>query len=153
MNAGTSTHIVLRRTGVWLASLGGVGYFPIAPATAGSGVTVGLYLLMPHDPLVQLGVLVAVIVLGIWTSDIAGRCQRDPSYVVIDESAGMLTACFLLPKTPQQLFVAFLVFRLLDIGKCFPMKQLEELPGGWGIMADDIAAGLLTRLLLLLCGI
>ena len=62
----------------------------------------------------------------------------------------MLIACFMVPKTPVRLLVAFLLFRLFDIGKWFPMKQLERLPGGWGIVADDVAAGVLARLVMLL---
>ena len=69
--------------------------------------------------------------------------------VVIDEVAGMLIACVALPHTPAHLGAVFLSFRSWDIVKCLPMKQLERLPDGWSIMADDIAAGLLARLCLL----
>jgi phosphatidylglycerophosphatase A len=53
-----------------------------------------------------------------------------------------------LPKSPLVLLIGFLLFRILDIGKFPPMKQLERLPGGWGIMLDDVAAGVIARLLL-----
>ncbi len=141
----------MHRAALILASLGGVGYCPIVPATAGSAVTAVLYLLIPGEPLVQFGVLAVVTVLGIWSAGIAAASsgRTDPSHVVIDEAAGMLIACFLLPKTPHLLLAAFLLFRVFDIGKWFPMKQLERLPGGWGIVADDLAAGLLARLCLL----
>ncbi len=139
-----------RRIAIALASLGGVGYCPIAPATAASAVVAGAYVFLPLDATVQVGVIIAAIFLGVWSAGIAETVSgKDPSYVVMDEVAGMLIACFLLPKTPQHLFAAFVLFRVFDIGKWFPMKQLERLPGGWGIVADDLAAGLLTRLCLL----
>ena len=140
-----------QRVGAMLATMGGVGRCPIAPATAGSAVTVGLYgLFMPIDPLVQLGVIAVVIALGLWSSDmVASAAGKDPSCVVIDEMAGMLIAAFMLPHSPLMLCSSFMLFRVFDIGKWFPMKQLERLPGGWGIVADDLAAGLLARLCLL----
>ena len=140
-----------QRIGAMLATMGGVGWCPIAPATAGSAVTVGLYFfLMPIDPRVQLVVIAVVIALGLWSSDmVASVAGKDPSCVVIDEMAGMLIAAFMLPHSPLMLFSSFVLFRVFDIGKWFPMKQLERLPGGLGIVADDLAAGLLARLCLL----
>ena len=139
------------RLALLLASVGGVGYCPVAPATAGSAVALGIYLIIPSAAAAQFGLLAFVVFVALWASGrVAVRGGKDPSYVVIDEVAGMLVACFLLPKTPGVLAAAFVLFRILDIGKWFPMKQLERLPGGWGIVADDLAAGLLARLLLAL---
>ena len=142
----------MQRLATCLASLGGLGRFPIAPGTVGSAVTIAAYVLLPLDAVVQLGVIALVIVLGLWSSSVAADHleDEDPSLVIIDEMAGMLIGCFLLPKHPLALGLAFVVFRIFDIGKWFPMKQLERLPGGWGIMADDLAAGVLTRIVLLL---
>ena len=137
---------------IFVASLGGVGRFPIAPATLGSALGVGLYLLLPADAAVQLASIACVAALGVWSAGICASAahDEDPAYVVIDEVAGVWIACFLLPASLPKLAAAFVVFRVFDIGKWFPMRQLERLPGGWGIVADDLAAGLLTRLLLLL---
>ena len=134
-----------------LATLGGAGYFPIAPATFGSALTLGFYWLLPVDAMGQLCAIAVTVAVGVWSAGVAASVahDEDPKSVVIDEVAGMLVACFLLPKAPGPLFAAFLIFRVFDIGKWFPMKQLERLPGGWGIVADDLAAGLLTRLVLL----
>jgi phosphatidylglycerophosphatase A len=138
-----------RRPDVWIASVFGLGRLP-ASGTVGSAAGLAGYLLLPPDAAVQAAVILAVCGLGVWASRPSpGSAGHDPSYVVIDEAAGMLIAAFLLPREPLWLGLAFLGFRLLDIGKWFPMKQLERLPGGWGIMADDVAAGLLTRLALL----
>ncbi len=137
----------------WIASLGGVGRLP-ASGTAASAVTVAAVFLVPAVPVAsQVVVIAGVTLLGLWSAQAVvaeDPSDPDPHLVVIDEVAGMLIACVALPQTPAHLGAAFLAFRFWDIVKCFPMKQLERLPGGWGIMADDVAAGLLARLCLLL---
>ena len=140
-----------QRVALAIASVGGMGWAPIASGTVASAAAVGLYWALPLDRTVQLAILAVVIAVGVWSAGVAAAAvqDEDPSCVVIDEVAGMLIAAFLLPKTPLHLLAAFLLFRLFDIGKWPPMKQLERLPGGWGIMADDVAAGLIARLLLL----
>lgn len=136
----------------WIASLGGVGRLP-ASGTAASAVTLAAVILLPPmAPVSQAAVIAAVTVLGLWSAHAvvaADPSDPDPHLVVIDEVAGMLIACVALPRTPAHFAAVFLAFRFWDIVKCFPMKQLERLPGGWGIMADDVAAGLLARLCLL----
>lgn len=135
-----------------IASLGGVGRLP-ASGTAASAVTVAAVFLMPAVPVAsQVAVIAGVTLLGLWSAQAVvteDPSDPDPHLVVIDEVAGMLIACVALPRTPAHFGAAFLAFRFWDIVKCFPMKQLERLPGGWGIMADDLAAGLLARLCLL----
>ncbi len=150
---GQSAATTWQRIGLWVASLGGVGYCPIASGTAASAVSaVGIWLwILPASLTAQLTVLGVVIVVGLWSCEMACVASglKDPSCAVIDELAGMLIACLMLPQTPGHLTAAFLLFRLFDIGKWFPMKQLERLPGGWGIMMDDLAAGALARACLL----
>ena len=152
MRSGAVKLTAWQRVAGLLASVGGVGYFPIASGTVGSAVAVGLYWLLPLHPGLQAAVVAVVIVVGLWSASVVASVDqdKDPSHVIIDEVAGMLIACFMVPKTPVRLLVAFLLFRLFDIGKWFPMKQLERLPGGWGIVADDVAAGVLARLVMLL---
>ena len=154
MTAGpaSATSTGWHRIGIALASVGGLGYVPIAPGTVGAAAGLLLYWLLPMDAAVQVAVLAIVLVAGVWSSGISASVSgnADPSQIVIDEVAGQLVACLLLPKTFPHLAIAFMMFRVFDIGKWFPMKQLERLPGGWGIMADDIAAGALARLCLLL---
>ena len=141
-----------QRIGVWLATLGGIGYCPKMPGTAGSLAALLVYALLPHDAGVQAVVILSTLGLGVWSSQVAAAAsgKTDPSQVVIDEAAGIWLACFMVPVSFWPLAAAFTLFRLFDIGKWFPIKQLERLPGGWGIMADDVAAGCLARLLLLL---
>lgn len=83
-----------------------------------------------------------------------GKKAEDPSFVVIDEWAGMLVSILTLPGTPLQLVGAFALFRFFDISKFGPIGFAERLPGAWGIMADDLVAGacaiVTLRLLMLL---
>ena len=149
MNEQTTASGLGRRIALLIASVGGIGRCPVASGTAASAATVVGYLLLPGDMAVQLAVIACVLVLAVWSSGVCvGSSGSDPSYIVIDEVAGMLIACFLVPPSLPNVAAAFLLFRMFDIGKWFPMKQLERLPGGWGILADDVAAGLLARFVL-----
>ena len=141
-----------QRAGVWIASLGGVGWCPWAPGTAGSLAALLVYLVLPRDVSVQAPMVLVALGLGVWSSHMAVRAsgEADPRVVVIDEAVGIWLACFMLQKSPLVLAAAFVLFRVLDIAKWFPLSRLERLPGGWGIMADDVAAGCLTRLVLCL---
>jgi phosphatidylglycerophosphatase A len=73
--------------------------------------------------------------------------RKDPSVVVIDEVVGMLVALYALPLQVVDVLVAFLCFRIFDITKPFPLRRLEAQPGGWGVMLDDLVAGLYTNVL------
>jgi phosphatidylglycerophosphatase A len=129
-----------------------VGYFPIAPGTAGSAVGVFLdqvlrtgFSTVTHGLVILIFTLVGVKVASIVEESLG---QVDPSLVVVDELAGMLLSLYLLPLSWWGLFVGFLVFRLFDIVKPFPCRQAEKLHGGTGIMLDDLIAGLYTHLVL-----
>ncbi|MBI1883716.1 MAG: phosphatidylglycerophosphatase A [Chlamydiae bacterium] len=74
--------------------------------------------------------------------------NKDPSCVVLDEGVGFLTSLFLLPFSWTLLILAFFFNRLFDIWKPFPIRRLEKLPGGWGIVLDDVMAGLYAHLVL-----
>jgi phosphatidylglycerophosphatase A len=88
--------------------------------------------------------IVALFGLGVAaasrTEQVARR--KDPSIVVVDEVVGMLVALWALPFQAGEAVAAFLCFRLFDIAKPFPIRRLEAQPGGWGIMLDDVVAGL-----------
>jgi phosphatidylglycerophosphatase A len=126
---------------------GGLGAVPVAPGTAGSlvGALLALPLLRLEWPL-YAAVAAAFTVVAAFACLAAGReLGGDPPAVVIDETAGMLLAAVALPPTLYELAAVFLLFRLFDIVKPSPLPRLERLPGGLGIIADDIAAGLLAR--------
>jgi phosphatidylglycerophosphatase A len=134
----------MTRLAILIASAGGVGYAPIAPGTAGSAVGVVIYLLAREWTTAgQAALLVATCVLGIWASNVAIRHfnHKDPGHVVIDEVAGQMLTLFLTGAALPGAIVGFFVFRLLDIIKPWPANRFEALPGGLGIVADDLMAG------------
>ena len=141
-----------RRPGVLLATCGGIGYVPVAPGTAGSLVGLACYGLvrLGGDEWAQLALLVAVAAAGVWSSAAAERHfgRTDPGTIVIDEVAGMLLTLLWVPVTWTGAFAAFALFRLFDIVKPFPVRRTERLGGGWGVMADDLAAGVYAHVAL-----
>jgi len=124
----------------------GTGFFPIAPGTAASFLTVllfklGLYKL--PGPFQALIIVVLFIAGGAASTRYARLLNRkDPGRIVIDETCGQLIALFLVTPGWKELLLAFFLFRIFDIIKPYPIKKLEALPHGWGIMADDVGAGL-----------
>lgn len=134
-----------------LATAFGGGYSPLAPGTAGSAV--GVLLFWPLSRLGwpwQLGACLAVFLLGVV---VAGRLSRqlrkeDPGVVVIDEVVGQWITLAALPFTPAVALLGFVLFRVMDVVKPWPARDLEGLHGGWGIMADDVMAGIYAHLAL-----
>jgi len=129
----------------------GSGYSPVAPGTAGS--LVGLLLFLPLAGLawpLQLAAIAAVTLVGTLAASRVARSVglKDPGLVVVDEVAGQWLTFLALPVTPVTALAGFLLFRVMDIVKPWPARDLERLPGGIGIMADDIAAGLYAHLML-----
>lgn len=144
----------------------GVGYLPIAPGTWGSLVAVGFYAVLastftafrytanPESPESVVAVIHAIILvaflifslLGIWAADraIGLLGNSDPSQAVVDEVIGQLIVFLFIPFTSSWLLIAagFFIFRLFDIWKPYPIDDLQNLPGGLGICADDILAGI-----------
>ena len=126
----------------------GVGYLPLIPGTFGSMVGVVIFLLL-YDWTLQLAFIPVIVVLGVWaatrTESLLGL--KDPGKVVVDEVAGQMISlmplAFLAPDGPWVVWVivSFNLFRLFDIFKPYPAGRFEPLPGGFGIMADDLVAG------------
>jgi phosphatidylglycerophosphatase A len=134
-----------------VATAFGSGYAPFAPGTAGSAV--GLLLFWPLASLSSRWQLTAVGVLFLAGALAAGRVAarvglKDPGIVVVDEVVGQWVALAGLPFTPATAALGFLLFRAMDVVKPWPARDLERVPGGWGIMADDVAAGVYARLAL-----
>ena len=129
-----------------------LGYIPIAPGTfGGSLLGAGIYLLISHNNVVNFIVTVAITMIAIWSSGQAEEIfgHKDDQRIVIDETAGMLIAMLWLPdKSLLYLGLAFVVFRVMDIVKPLGIKKLQAIRGGWGVVADDVAAGLLTNIIL-----
>lgn len=134
----------MNRLASLLATAGGAGWFPVAPGTVGSAVGIGVYLLTQHWAWpAQAALLAAIVVVGIWAADVTARSlgREDPGPVVIDEVAGQLVTLFMTGAGLVGAIIGFFVFRILDIIKPPPARQLEALHGGVGIMADDLMAG------------
>jgi len=139
-----------------LATFFGAGYLRPGPGTYGSiaGLLLwyaGAHVFQPAPAVLALATLFAALLftgLGIRASTIVAReaGREDPGFVVIDEVAGQLVALILMPPDWKYAALALVLFRLFDIFKPWPIRKLESLPEGTGIMLDDIAAGLLSLL-------
>jgi phosphatidylglycerophosphatase A len=128
----------------------GTGYAPLAPATVASfAVAVVWWQVAPVPLAVQAALLAGVAVLGV---PVAGwleqRHGHDPKLVVCDEVAGMLVTYFGITTGLAGWAAGFFWFRVFDIIKPFPVRRCERLPGGWGIMTDDLLAGVYAQLAL-----
>lgn len=147
------------RLAVALAVWFGCGWFPVGPGTAGSAAAV-LIALALHTflgwPPWAFGVLAfATLAPGIWSADVAARRfgKKDPGQVVIDEVIGQwITIAAAGALNWKSWIIAFVLFRLFDIWKPPPARQLERLPGGWGIVADDVMAGLYGAVVIFVAG-
>jgi len=126
------------------------GFSPKAPGTIGSLVVLAAYWLAPPLGGIGFGVLLLVLFpLGVASSTVAeAHYGRDASVIVIDEMFGMLLTLFALEKNLTIAVAGFLLFRFFDIVKLFPIDTLQKLPKGWGIMMDDVVAGIYSNLLL-----
>jgi phosphatidylglycerophosphatase A len=127
-----------------------VGLIPFAPGTFGTLAAMIFVWLLKPSIVWQTGILLFVFILGILTAGIAEKAygRKDCSYIVIDEFAGYLCSIIFLPLTPAYMIAAFFVFRFFDILKPPPIRMLEKIGGGAGIMLDDVAAGIITNILL-----
>lgn len=141
----------LERLRVLLATGLGLGRAPIAPGTVGSAAGLLLVALLwgvGGDWTVVAGAVVVTFV-GMWAAGAAEAYfgRRDPGPVVVDEIAGQMVSLLFLAPTPTALAVAFVLFRVFDVWKPFPVRQVERLPGASGIMVDDLLAGAYANLL------
>jgi phosphatidylglycerophosphatase A len=133
-----------------------IGYMTPGPGTYASAATVLLWWGAAHLiaanwlVLVALIAAVSVTLLGIPPSTVVAResGREDPGFVVIDEVAGQMIALIGVPTTWNYLIAGLILFRIFDIVKPFPLRRLENLPEGTGIMMDDVGAGLYALLLL-----
>ncbi|MBC8214682.1 MAG: phosphatidylglycerophosphatase A [Candidatus Marinimicrobia bacterium] len=130
----------------------GVGYLPKAPGTWGSLVALIIWWFVPIDDIfLQTSLIMIAIVLGVYTSAKFSKeiNKSDPSEVVIDEVVGMWIALFIIPKSIFLYVTSFILFRILDITKPLIIDKAQKLPNGWGIMMDDVIAGLIAWMIVL----
>ena len=131
------------------ATLSFIGFIPVAPGTMGTlAAALAVYAVRPR-PLPLAAFTAIVIFLGAWFAGVAEeRLGRDSGHIIIDEFAGYLTSVLFVPLSTGYLVAAFLLFRVFDVTKPPPIRRLERLPGGVGVMADDLAAAAMTNIIL-----
>lgn len=127
----------------------GSGYSPLAPGTAGSLLALVVYFLFPLEPLYWVLIAIIVMLIGIpVSSHIEKDRGEDAGLIVIDEIAGQWITLLFLPRTGIILLLGFILFRVFDIWKPFPIDRSQRLKGGLGVMADDVLAGVLANIIL-----
>jgi len=130
----------------------GLGYIPIAPGTWGSLLGVALvYLLMPLSTPLYILTILSFTAFSIWISTLAEKIlrQKDPSKIVIDEISGILFSFLFVPLSWQTAILGFLIFRVFDIFKPYPIRKVElKFRRGMGVVLDDVLAGIYTCLVM-----
>ena len=141
-----------RRLGLFIATVGHVGYAPIAPGTFGSAVGLAVFYAIRStgSTTVEVSAIVCLFLLGVWSGTEAEHHfgGLDPGPVVLDEVVGMLITLALLPVNWWGALAGFMVFRVLDVVKPWPAGRFERLPGGLGVMADDGMAAVYGNLVM-----
>jgi len=140
----------------FIATFGGVGLFPLAPGTVGSIAGLGVLWAISltssgsYQFLLQLLFLIVFIPVGVIASSAYEKYfeKVDPGEVVVDEVVGIVITLLALPFSLFNIIAGFLLFRFFDIVKPFPIGKLQNIKGGWGVMADDIAAGIVSAIIL-----
>lgn len=148
--------------GKWALALStcfGIGLIPKAPGTMGTLAAVPIiFWLDRFGTIVEVFSLLGLCAIGIWSSGLSGDLlgKVDPPTIVIDEVAGFFLTMFLLPLQWFAIICGFVLFRLFDIIKPYPIRQAEKISGGLGIVVDDLIAGIYaytgTRIILFFFG-
>ena len=139
---------------VIISTLFGVGYFPKIPGTSGTLLAAFVYFLLPGNFFGSLKnnlvFLTCVLILSLISVVLISKAEKklgnDDNKIVLDEFLGYFMAVLFLPKTLIIAVVAFILFRFFDIFKPEPINILQNLPAGWGVMADDIMAGIYSNI-------
>jgi len=134
-----------------IASCCGIGYLKGGGTLAALVTSIGWYYLIPREGAFwQMCMLtLGVVMIGLFTSSkVEKDWGKDSSKVVIDEVAGMCIGLLFIPVSLNTIGLGLLLFRVFDITKPFYIRRMESLPGGWGVMMDDVLAGIYTNLVL-----
>ncbi|MBM4340845.1 MAG: phosphatidylglycerophosphatase A [Deltaproteobacteria bacterium] len=130
----------------------GVGYSPVAPGTLGTLVAIPIYYFLSEIPFPLYEITLAgFFFLAVWISEKAETVfgKKDDQKIVIDEMMGLFITMLWIPKTPLFIMAGFILFRIFDIVKPFPIRQLEKrFKGGFGVVLDDVGAGIYSNIIL-----
>jgi phosphatidylglycerophosphatase A len=155
LNAASVKDACATEIGTWF----GCGYFPKGPGTVGSlaalVIAMALHLWAGSGRATFAALSIALLIPGVWAAGAVAKRLKviDPGIVVVDEVVGQwVTLLGALTFNWKSWLGCFLLFRFFDIWKPPPARQLEHLPGGWGIMADDVMAGLYGALVIFVVG-
>ncbi|RKY51485.1 MAG: phosphatidylglycerophosphatase A [Candidatus Neomarinimicrobiota bacterium] len=145
--------MLVDRLSYFIATSFYTGYFPIAPGTVGSGLALIIFYVFPELRGLYLFLLTGLVFfIGVWAAtEVEKTDGHDASIINIDEVVGMWVSLLFLPAGISGIWWwvgAFFVFRAFDVVKPFPVGWSQKLPGGWGVMVDDVLAGIYTNLLL-----
>jgi len=127
-----------------------IGYLPLAPATFACGLSIPVwYFLVPYKAVY----IALAFVLFFWglivSNDLSQTMGKDPRPIVVDEYACFLLPLYFTPRHILPLAVSLVLFRFFDVVKPYPLRRLEKLPGGWGIMLDDLGAAVYTTVIVI----
>ena len=138
------------RFAYWCATFSFIGRLPYAPGTWASLAAIPILWLLSNHTRMSLLAFFPFLLVSIWSSTVtAGQLHaKDPAQVVIDEVCGMWTSFLFVPIRWQTLLAGFFLFRFFDVVKPQPVRAIEKLPGGFGIVFDDVAAGIYTNVIL-----
>jgi phosphatidylglycerophosphatase A len=128
-----------------------IGYLPFAPATFACALSIlAWYFLLPYRA-IYIALFAVLFFWGLIVSnDLEPLMGKDPRPIVIDEYACFLIPLYFTPRLILPLAISLVLFRFFDVLKPFPLRKLENLPGGWGIMLDDLGAALYTTVIVLI---
>lgn len=135
-----------------ISSVFGIGYIGKGGGTvAAVAACIAWYLLHAggYSLPLQFAIILVVFALGVWTGNVVEKdWGKDDKKVVIDEVAGMLISVFAIPDKWTLLLAGLILFRFFDIAKPLYIRRTEKLPGGWGVMTDDVLAGVYANIIL-----
>lgn len=135
----------MRRIAEVICTVGFLGHVNAVPSTLfGSAVGIGIMTASYAIPSIQPFLILAVLFFGVWMSTVYAHAtgRRDPQEIVVDETCGAMIAVFGAPVDLRTLALAYVAFHAFDVLKPPPIRYLQRLPDGWGVMLDDVAAGL-----------
>lgn len=140
---------IIKSTSYIYATVLGCGYIPKIPGTIGSLVAVLIYWFFPFESILLLLISMVLFIFGIPAATIVERYEgKDSGKIVIDEIVGQLLTFAFIPITGMNIILGFILFRVFDIWKPYPINKSQNLPNGWGVMTDDVLAAVYANIAL-----